>query len=377
MRDKFNAKVFACAVDARFSSVAAKALTVPLLLSLSLCVGSAQAWISPGMPNPTGPNSTFYKENGELVFVVSDSAAKISYTLDLGLDMTAFLIAAQQETSTQMFFPIADPQWTDFLTQTAGGDYRWTVFGVVPNAGTAPGRNRLFTTVRQGQESLISTMDNSLLTQGNSISTSRVFIDAVNTTGTHGATGQVPNFPVNGSSVNAAAVNKNSFFGEGSYIFSDTLLGKAPFSMSNKVGDSSWFYYLTRSGVAQTEPILVDEFDNLGHDGYWGFTKVADDANSPYKGQYLLSYTLEASGLKASTAAGQMRMNLTDYTAGFAAKAFSSSQIEFGGYRPSSLVVAELALAPLAAVPEPTSWGLMGLGLLALAGRARRRAAQA
>lgn len=338
-----------------------------------MAIGQAHATISSGGSGPTGPNAAFYKGNGELVFVASDSVNQVSYTLDLGLDMNAFFISAQQETFTQLFIPIADAQWAAFLPLVNAGNLRWTVFASQVSGSTQPGVNRLFTTVQQGDEANIATMTNQLFNLGQSQGTAAAFIDAVNVTGTHGGKA---NFPLNGSSVNVKADKPTAYFSSESWPWSDTMNGKAPFSMSNKLGDSSWFYYLTRSGIDQLGTILVDEFDNMGHDGYWGFTKVADDANSPYKGQYLLSYTLEASGPKATTAAGQLRMNLTDYTAGFAAKAFSSTQIEFAGYRPGSLVLAGLA-TPLAAVPEPASWGLMGLGLLALAGRARRRAVQA
>lgn len=361
----------------RFSSLPFLTLAKLALLLPLMQVNQAQASISGGPASPTGPNASFYKGNGELVFVVSDDVAKVSYTLDLGLDMNSFFVTAQQESSTQLFIPIADPQWTSFLPQVDTGNLRWTVFATQTSTNSSPGVNRLYTTVQQGDEGQIASMTNQLLSQGVAGGTVTNFLGAVNVTGTHGASGSAPDYPVNGSSVNVQAEKPAAYFGSNSAPWSDTMNTKAPFSMSNKLGKSSWFYYLTRSSTAQLDTILVDEFDNMGHDGYWGFTKVADDANSPYKGQYLLSYTLEGSGLKAATAAGQMRMNLTDYTAGFAAKAFSAPQIEFGGYRPSSLVVAELALAPLAAVPEPASWGLMGLGLLALAGLARRRAAQA
>ncbi|MBB4846087.1 hypothetical protein HNP55_004641 [Paucibacter oligotrophus] len=373
MRDSFHAPVSAFSQGHRLHPKSARGLGQLLLLVALMGIGQAQATISSGISNPTGPNATFYKGNGELVFVASDPVNQVSYTLDLGLDMNAFFISAQQETFTQLFIPIADAQWAAFLPQINAGDLRWTVFASQASGSTQAGLNRIFTTVQQGDEANIASLTNQKLSWGNSSATVKVFIDAVNVTGTHGGS---TNLPLNGSSVNVKADKPAAYFGSNSAPWNDTMNGNAPFSMSNKLGDSSWFYYLTRSGIDQLGTILVDEFDNMGHDGYWGFTKVADDANSPYKGQYLLSYTLEASGPRATTAAGQMRMNLTDYTAGFAAKAFSSTQIEFAGYRPGSLVLVGMA-TPLAAVPEPASWGLMGLGLLALAGRARRRAAQA
>ncbi|MBY0235430.1 MAG: PEP-CTERM sorting domain-containing protein, partial [Burkholderiaceae bacterium] len=319
-----------------------------------------------GSASPAGPNSTFYKGNGELAFVVSDSEAKVSYTLDLGLDMNAFFISSQQETFTQLFIPITDAQWAIFLPLVNVANLRWTVFATQPSTNNLPGFNRIFTTAQQGSEAQIATMTNQLLSLGNSATTVSIFLGGVNATGTHGGPA---NFPVNGSSSNVQADKPSAYFGENSANWTDTMNGKAPFTMSNKLGDSSWFYYLTRSSTSALDLISVDEFDNVGHDGYWGFTKVADNANSPYKGQYLLSYTLEASTPKAATALGQARINLTDFSAGFMARAYLPESTEFAGYRPSSLVMPSVTVS---AVPEPASWGLMALGLLALGGRAAR-----
>ncbi|ALT76246.1 hypothetical protein AT984_02510 [Paucibacter sp. KCTC 42545] len=341
-------------------------------LLLTAC-GYAAAAISPGK-GYTGNDAAAkakYDGNGEMAFVVYDSEAKVSYAKDLGLDLNAFFVSAQQENFTQLFFPIADPQWVDFLQKADISRLKWALFGVDVLGTNKPGDRRFFTTATQGTEGTIATMTNQsfgALIVANAGPSG--FLDLVNTTGTHGVSGTTLDYSSNGSSFNSAEIDAKSYFGSDSPVFNENGLGRMPFTMGNDVGKSSWFYYLTRSSLTNNlANVLVDEFDNVGNDGYWGFTKVADNANSPYKGQYLLSYTLEASTPKAATALGQARINLTDFSAGFMARAYLPESTEFAGYRPSSLVMPSVTVS---AVPEPASWGLMALGLLALGGRAAR-----
>lgn len=342
---------------------------------LLACIG-AQAAIGPGNGSITTPNNAPYVGNGELFLSVFDATAKISYTLDLGLDLNGFFISGQQDRGGQLFFPVADAQWIDFLSRptVSASNLRWSVLGFDITGGLAAGVNgiRLFQTIQQGDEAKVSKILNSALATGISATQAGTFFNAVNATGTHGTASIAADYTVNGSSVNADPDPGNSYYGSNSPGLSSTLTGSAGYDVSNAVGQSSWFYMVTRSSNSNSVPVSVDEFDNGtvttgGHDGYWGFTKVGADVDSPYKGQYLLSYTLESALPTALTAAGQLRANFLDYAAGLQSRPLlNSGPGEFAGYQITSLVVPS-------AVPEPATWGLFGLGLLGLALQARRR----
>ena len=355
-------------------------IVLSLALGLSASVGS-QAAIAPGNTSVTTPNNTPYIGNGELFFSVFDATAKVSYTLDLGLDLNGFFDSGQQDKGGQLFFPIsnADAQWADFLSRpgVTAANFRWSVLGFDTTGGLAAGvlGIRLFQTIQQGDEAKVGTMLNSALATGISTAQAGTFFNAVNASGTHGTASTAGDYTVNGSSVNADPEPGNGYYGNNSAGLSSTLTGSAPYDMSNRIDQSSWFYMVTRSSSANSAKVSVDEFDNGtvatgGHDGFWGFTKVGDNVNSPYKGQYLLSYTLQSSLPTATTSAGQLRANFLDYAAGFQSRLLLNAPLgEFAGYQISSLVVPSAS-----PVPEPATWGLFGLGLLGLALKARRRA---
>ena len=100
-----------------------------------------------------------------------------------------------------------------------------------------------------------------------------------------------------------------SYYGENGGL-TPTYNGTTTMNATNQVGQSSWFYYLTRSGTSQIGFVTADEFDNgndlnnpsQGNDGYWGFVRVNNtdpsapfyDPTSPFAGKYVLSFTLPA-----------------------------------------------------------------------------------
>jgi hypothetical protein len=323
---------------------------VSVACSLSLCAAAAQAAIAPGSSG-----------NGELFLAVQDEVAGVSYTLDLGVTMDNFAMWGQSDAGYQAFWTVNDARWGSFLPQADRSQLQWAVMGFDSTGGATSGGVRLFTTAQQGSQAALAGMTNGQLSGG--AAQAGGFFNGVNTSGSHGSAAAAPNYGLNGSSVNTRG--SGGYFGSSSGLDA-TLGGNATFRTTNNVGQSSWFYNLTRSGSSNSAGIAADAFGNLGQgnagDGYFGFVFV-DPAlypDSPYVGTYLLSYTLAPalSQYQASTAAGRARAALTDYVGGDITRVIASPAGEFPGY-PSP-------------IPEPGALALLGAGLAVL-GLARRR----
>jgi hypothetical protein len=363
-------------------------------LALFICAVNAHAAIGTGSSAQPGAATGAKYANGrpvlnnpELFFSVFDPEAKVSYTLDLGLDVDSFWINAQQDAGMQWFKPVDDANWGSFLGMSSRDKLRWVVLAADNNGGTLAGQKRLFTTLTQGTEAKLRDWTNQDFTNAIGDTVFETFIKSANESGSHAV--PLNDYASNGSHVATSLdANKRAYFGKqaSGASLDESLNGlttqKAGFTVGNRLDESSWFYHVTRSGTTQTAKVTVDEFDNLGADGYWGFTYVdpAANAGSPYAGKFLLSYTLDKAGAKASTAEGRLRISQTDYLAlnrlapprYFAEGSPLAAALagEYAGYRQSSLVVA--AGISVSAVPEPASWGLMGLGLGLLAAWRRR-----
>jgi hypothetical protein len=271
---------------------------------------------------------------------VFDGTAKTSYTLDLGVRMDSFFINAQQDTGAQLFWAIdaaTDGEWSNFLASSSDRTkLRWSVLAFdTTGANSLVGGQRLFTTARQGDEAKIATMTNAQLSLGIGTTQAGVFIGAVNSTGTHTPFTTLTYDTTNGSSFNADP--SNAYFGRAG-VTGPTLNSNAPFNNSNLVGQSSWFYYLTRSGNPSGDKVLVDEFDNIAPgnagDAYFGFIYVdaALYPDSPYVNKWLLSYTL----LSATPTAAALQFG----------KTIGRTEISSGGYAVQLLPMAAAAAVP-------------------------------
>ncbi|MEN9889897.1 MAG: hypothetical protein RLY78_192 [Pseudomonadota bacterium] len=357
-----------------------------LLRRAAPCV--AAACVHLGAQAAIAPGST---GNGELFFNVVDSTAKISYVMDLGIEMDTFYISAQQDAGYQRFWTVDSANWTAFLDQVTLGNLQWSVVAIDSTGSTSPGLQRLFTTVRQGAEAQIANTNNKQLSDGIAPTTAGTFFNNVN-----GLAGHAPqaDYTLNGDSYSLDSASGNGYYGTAGGL-TPTYNGNAPFNATNTIGKSSWFYYLTRSGSGNlsTNKILVDEFDNLGADGYWGFVKVQSSdptavgyaPTSPYLGQYLLSFTMPVySPVTTSTFREfAQAIDRTAYGGGMAVTVLGAATVQavheqaaatsfsvLGGAstEPGALPMLRLLDAPLAvsSVPEPGTGQSLALGALAL-----------
>ncbi|MBT9503648.1 MAG: PEP-CTERM sorting domain-containing protein [Burkholderiaceae bacterium] len=338
------------------------ALTSNLLALLGMLASpAAQAAIATG-------------NDPELLFVMWDPITKVSYTKDLGMRANTFWITAQQDAGSQTLVNLtsADKNFAEFLkVSTLQANQRWGIFAIDSGPETAPGDTRLFTTLTQGPAEGVTNphwLDMTRMQVGDLTYNARhlpddLLLGALNQPGPDAK----PNnshwggdFAANGSSFDTATslgyfAGRRGFFGRGA-LNQDGDAFAGAYSITNAVGFSSWFYYLTHP--AQGSVVAVDEFDNLGGNGYWGLAFKS-------AGNYLLSYTMDAYNPTAtvSSAEGRFRLSSVDFAAGFAARRIDAPEGEFPAY----------AAGVAAAVPEPASWASFGLGLLALAWVAGRR----
>jgi PEP-CTERM motif len=356
----------------------------------------AASWLAPAQASIRAPNSDG-GQGSELFFLAFDSAGPFTYTLDLGVFMDDFFNDAQPDAGYQRFWvidPAADAAWNRLVGKSQNlSNLQWTVLGFDATGNTSPGGLRLFTTIAQGNEARLANMPNQTLDSLVKVTTVANLITQTNNIGAPGLGGiaQTPEqVALNVSTLFDGSEGQPAQADFSNVIPSFNVNTGAIGSPLNGVGNSSWFYYLTRSGTSNlaSARVRVDEFDNLGGDGYWGFIKESTAGSE----RYLLSYTLAAfvspteqaanlvfgntfarmaGALSLSSAAGKDDAVLSlaeGFLRGMASEANTAAAVA----RPQAVALPTGALN-VSAVPEPQTWGLM-LGGLALLGLARRRA---
>ncbi len=259
--------------------------------------------------------------NSELIFVIHDDTegTKISYTLDLGITMDAFLTAGQQEAGYHQEWNLSgsDANFASFLSQTNASSYEWAVVGGDSTGGVAAGGVRWFTTAAPNVTlNTVKTMTNTQLSNAVNNGLLSYFV-AVNQTGTHPTKNPDGSFDTaaNGSSVNTLNDSGVTYFGESGGV-TGNMSGNSPFSIVNAVGASSSLYSLARSGSAGGSAVTVDPFDNATGLGVFSFIQTGDG--------YQLSYTL-AGPVAEVPEPGGLAMLLAGFTAmGFVGRRRSS-----------------------------------------------------
>jgi hypothetical protein len=208
--------------------------------------------------------------NGELVLVIADSTAKVSFALDTGWRINDFVTdvpAAPVFVGNVAGFArsaadsSADASWASFLTTTSGHVLTWAVF-----ANDSTGANalvnglRLLATVRDTQTGLTGSLTNAAFTNGIAATQMGTFFNALNGTATQ-IVGGATNYAYNGTSVNADP--NAGYFGHAGGT-SSTINGNSPFNITNTVvfGGTSTapFYAFTRSGSNQLGTVINTPF---------------------------------------------------------------------------------------------------------------------
>ncbi len=369
-------------MNSHFTFIAFRNRTLRLTVTAALLLGAAQAHSAIRVGESTAEGVAAGK-TPELALIIWDPVAKVSYFKDLGINVykenyasgtpsTNLYVYGQQDAGYQKLFdPLnTDPNFTNFLSQsTDRANQIWAVIGVSinPDGPSFENGTSLFSTISAKTPTGTTNPEYTQLinwTSGDMATAGGSFGDTVGGMNTKAGTcSQITCFEDYAANTSYVLIDGQIGYAGGAFSAKGAFAGMATSpSIFNSLNRSSWFYTMTVASEVSNVTILVDEFDNgvlgNGHDAYWGLGVNA-------QGEYILSYTLEASLTPAQTVQGQMLRLRTDFAANYGSTRFIGAPVGdtldlSGG-------------TTITPVPEPSTWGLMGLGLALLAGRARRQ----
>ena len=214
--------------------------------------------------------------NGELFLNVYDSATQVSYAFDTGVFMDDFFAQGQAESGAHLSFGVAAlPLYQTFRSLAVTSNLQWSVVAIDSTGSTAPGLQRLFSTVKTGDEAKVANQTNANLTNG--FAAANNFYGSVNGLtlknlgqSTHVATAtDQTNFAINGNSY-SLSTDGLSYYGKSGGL-TPTYNGTAPYNAGNALNVAASFDYVTRSGSTGTNKVVVDVFNNTQNTGAWSF----------------------------------------------------------------------------------------------------------
>lgn len=200
-------------------------------------------------------NTNSASNNAELILVAYDEVAKVSFTKDLGTFVDTFKTQfdGHSKAASQSWNVSADANWNTFAGVANVNALKWAVLALDDFGGPAAGQKRLFTTASNTQGEVdIKKWTNSSFQTGIGSTNLGAFFLAVNDTGSHKNAGD-------GSSINYATESGNGYWAK----TAGDNYKNAPFSNANLFGQTSEFFYVTRSGTLSSSRVLTERFESL------------------------------------------------------------------------------------------------------------------